>query len=928
MDGGVFRITAGISNDGNQQIRWVVMAKYFTKDLVIGCCLFHACVAYAAPPTTGEQVEADVERYLQQFSIPEMIDYTRSENGYMIPPQPKLGLPGTVTYDSSMAVHTTDPVPGTQFPSPSALAASWSIDRAKEYGLAIGYETRELGGQQIIAPGLNLYRLPYAGRAGEYLSGEDPFIGSVLGSAVANAIQVQGTQTVAKHFVANDQEANRHNIDIKVDERTLRELYLPGFEAVVKNSNPTSVMCSFNKLNGDYACESFSLLSGILKNEWAFPGFVMTDFQGLASPLKAALAGTDMEIGGGNFFSQENLLPYIETGELSTEVMRDKVRRNLRALISYGYDQGIPASNGIEDLSRGSTSALNMAREGTVLLRNQSSGGPALLPLQPGAKIAVVGTMAADPTPSPFGSHYSPPTTYINLLTGLRQLAPGSTVDYLDQYSLRPENAVWYLPGTGNDPGVIAEYFDNSELAGDPVITRTEPGVNWNWAKGTNTTSRGSTTTAGLEVPVPEGGGYETQPDLTPTPGNFSARFTGQITPNVTGDQVFKVHADGAYRLFVNNDLVLEYDGEPVALDLVYAPPHSTRVVRLQAGQRYNVTLEYRRLRADFVTWNGGISGVRMSWAALSPVENLAQYDAVVIAAGLNGEYEGEGFDHPFEMPEYQTDLINNLSAANNKTVVVLHGGGAQHMTPWVENTGAVLQAWYPGQNAGQAIAEIVYGIVNPSGKLPISIDRNIEDNPAFPSYPDIEAYRGTDPATEMTYSEGLYLGYRGYDRSSIKPLYPFGYGMSYTTFKYSDLELSPPILIPGNSIKARFKITNTGAVGGHEIAQLYISPRDPEVDRPSKELKGFEKVYLEPGQTRTVEIELDARSFAYFSPQTNQWELDSDKFDIKVGSSSDELPLSRVAFSLFKAELNTTTTNPLPGEIQKSVQVDQTLAY
>ena len=904
------------------------MARYFANKCVIGYCLFHACVASAAPPDTGPEVEQKVDQYLQQFTIPEMIDYTRSENGYMIPPLPKLGLPGTVTYDSSMAVHTSDPIAGTQFPSPSALAASWSIERAKEYGLAVGYETRELGGQQLIAPGLNLYRLPYAGRAGEYLTGEDPFIGSVLGVAVANAIQVQGTQTVAKHFVANDQEANRHDIDIKVDERTLRELYLPGFESVVKNSNPTSVMCSFNKLNGDYACENFNLLSGILKGEWEFPGFVMTDFQGLASPLKAALAGTDMEIGGGQFFTQENLLPYIESGELSPELMRDKVRRNLRALVSYRYDQGIPASNGIDDPGRGSAAALNMAREGTVLLRNQSSAGTALLPLNSSARIAVVGRLAADLTPSPFGSHYSPPTTYTNILSGLRQQAAGGSVDFLEQYSLRAEDALWYLPGSGNETGIQAEYFSNSELAGDPVVTRREPGVNWSWVRGTNVTSRGATSIAGIDVPTPEGGGYVPQPDLTPEPGNFSARFTGQMTPTITGDQVFKVHADGAYRLFVNGELVLEHDGEPVALDLVYAPPQSARVMRLEAGTRYDVVLEYRRLRADFVTFNGGISGVRMSWAALSPSNNLSQYDAVVIAAGLDGDYEGEGFDHPYEMPEFQTDLINNLSAANGKTVVVLSGGGAQYMTPWVDNTGAVLQAWYAGQNGGQAIAEIIYGKINPSGKLPISIDRHVQDNPAYASYPDIEAYRGSNAATEMTYSEGLYTGYRGYDRSSTKPLYPFGYGMSYTTFEYSDLELSSPVLIPGKTIEARFKVTNTGTVAGQEIAQLYVSPRDPEVDRPSKELKGFQKVYLEPGQTRTIEIALDARSFTYFSSQTNQWELDSDKFDIKVGPSSDELPLSRVAFSLFPTTLDTTTSNPLPRPVQKAVQVDPTLAY
>ncbi|AAZ33746.1 glycosyl hydrolase, family 3 [Pseudomonas savastanoi pv. phaseolicola 1448A] len=848
----------------------------------------------------------------------EQIDYTRSDNGYMIPPQPKLGLPGTVTYDSSMAVHTTNPVPGTQFPSPSALAASWSINRAKEYGLAIGYETRELGGQQIIAPGLNLYRTPYGGRAGEYLSGEDPFIGSVLGPAVANGIQAQGVQTVAKHLVGNDQESNRHNVDIKVDERTLRELYLPAFESAVKNANVASVMCAFNKLNGEYACENHHLLTDILKNEWSFKGFVMTDYQGLQTPIKAALAGTDMEIGGGNFFTQANLLPFVESGEFPLALLNDKARRNLRALLSYGYDKGIPQANGIENLKHGGKASLNVAREGIVLLRNDDAkGGDKVLPLDPTSRIAVIGGIADDISPSPFGSHYSPPTTYVSELAGLRKVAGRKgQVDYLEQYSLRPAKATWYLTHAPEDKsgaqGLKAEYFNNVDLSGDPAVTRTEPGVNWDWSTGSNSTVNGVSNTTGFN----------------PAGGSFSARFTGVIKPTVSGDQVFKIHADGAYRLWVNDELILESDGEPVALDLVYDPPKSGKAVHLKAGQEYSVKLEYRRLRGDFVTWNGGFTGIRMSWAPLAAPDNLKQYDAVVIAAGMNGEYEGEGFDHVYEMPEYQSDLIKNLSKANKNTVVVLHGGSAQKISPWVKKAGAVMHAWMPGQYGGQAVAEIIYGKVNPSGKLPISIDKDIEDNPAYASYPDIKAYQGPNAATEMTYSEGLYLGYRGYDHNHKKPLFPFGYGLSYSDFKYSDLKLSSKVLVPGQTINAQFKVTNTGRVAGYEIAQLYVSQKNSKVDRPVKELKGFDKIYLKPGQSKTVSIPLDDRSLAYFDEQDKSWQLDAGRFTVKVGSSSDDLPLSDTLTSLYSTELSTTTSNPLPKAVRKAVQVSASRAY
>lgn len=910
-----------------------MLKETFKKSLLV-CLIAQTGYGYAAP-LSGPEIEARVEAYLSQMSDADLIDYTRAVDGYMIPPLSKLGLPGSITYDSSMGVHTGDPLPGTQFPSPSALAASWSLNRAKEFGLAIGYETRSVGGQQMIAPGLNLYRLPYGGRAGEYLSGEDPFIGSVLGAAVTNALQAQGVQAVGKHLVANDQEANRHYLNVNVDERTLRELYLPGFESVAKNGNAASMMCSFNKINGDHGCESHHLLTRILKNEWDYKGFVMTDYDGMESPIKGALAGTDLEMPNGKFFTQANLLPYMQSGELPREVMEEKVRRNLRAMVSYGFDKGLPEVTGIEDTSHGAAAALNMAREGIVLLKNGNVRGKPLLPLKRNAKIAVVGTIANSVSPSPFGSHHTVPTQYVNAVAGLQAMA-GDTADveFLEAVSLNPETAVWYQPtdqktgrrhpqhakGKGHSTheadsdvrGLKAEYFDNADLSGKPVVSRIEPGVNWNWMTSTNNTAFGVTAADSVK----------------PTVGKFSARFTGMIKPTITGDHVFKVQADGPYRLWVNGKLIIDDAGEPVANDLVYATPNAGKAVRLHAGAEYDVRLEYRRLRSDFVFWNGGFTGVRMSWASLAAPKNLRDYDAVVVAAGLNGEYEGEAFDRPFELPEYQSDLIENLSKANRNTIVALHGGGALKMTPWLKRAGAALQVWYPGQQGGQALAEVLYGTVNPSGKLPISIESDIEDNPAYASYPDIMAFRGDNPGTEMTYSEGLYLGYRGYDQSNKRPLFPFGFGLSYTEFSYGDLELSSSVMAPGQKVEARFTVTNTGKVAGYEVAQLYIKPLNAKVHRPVKELKGFDKVYLEPGQTKVVTIPLDERSLAYFDLDASAWQADAGKYVVAVGSSSQDLPLDKELVKLYDNQLSTTTSNPLPSPLQKAVQISPSQAY
>ena len=872
----------------------------------------------AATPMTGNDVEARVGAVLDNMNTSEKINFTRVDDGRMIPRLAKWGMEGTVAYDSSMGVHVNGATFGAQYPAQSALAATWSVNRAKEFGLAIGYETRISGGQQMLSPGVNLYRTPFGGRSAEYVSGEDPFLGAVLGPAVANGIQAQGIQAAGKHYLANEQEANRHNLDIRVDERTLRELYLPGFESLVKNANIASIMCGYNKINGDYACENHHLLTDVLKGEWGFQGFVMSDFNSVQDAFKGAWAGTDIDMPSGLQFTEAKLLPYLWSGQLTQNVIDDKVRRNLRGLVSYGFDTRINKAQPLEHPEYGMRASLNMARESIVLLRNENAAnGKPLLPLSRDAKIAVIGDMAYQPPTSPFGTANSPPNTYVTELSGLQQLASKSAnVEFLHEMSLNPSAAVWYQPATGqsnvSNSGVKAEYFSNTELSGSPTLTRVEPGVNLNWATSTNVTDNGVTAVSGF----------------SPTPGAFSARFTSTIKPTISGEQVFKVRADGAFKLWVNDELILESDGTPKSSDLVIALVASGKTARLQAGKTYNVKLEYRRLQGNFMPVLGGLTGVQMSWASLRPPADLAKYDAVVIAAGENFENEGEATDHDFKLPEYQSDMISYAAKANPNTVVVMHSGGGMDMQPWANKVAASLHAWYPGQQGGQAIAEILFGTVNPSGKLPITLDKKIEDNPSYPSYSDPKQYLGNNALTVMDYSEGLYLGYRGYDKKHAKPLYPFGFGLSYTTFGYSDLKLSTNVLAPGSTIDVKFTVTNTGTKAGFEVAQLYVHPVAAAVDRPEKELKGFTKVYLQPGESKTVSIPVDSRSLAYYVDKTDSWDVDGGKFKILVGPDSENLPLNRTLITLFPEHLTTRDSNPLPVPLRKAVQVTAAQTY
>jgi beta-glucosidase len=872
----------------------------------------------AVTPATGNEVEARVSSILDNMNPSEKINFTRVNDGHMIPSLLKWGIKGTVAYDSSMGVHVNNATFGAQYPSQSALAATWSINRAKEFGLAIAYETRISGGQQMLSPGANLYRTPYGGRAAEYLSGEDPFLGAVLAPAVVNAIQAQGIQASGKHYLANEQEANRQALDVIVDERTLRELYLPGFESMVKNANVASIMCGFNKVNGDYACENHHLITEVLKGEWGYQGTVISDFNAIHDAFKGAWAGTDIDMPSGLQFTEANLLPYLWSGQLTQNVIDDKVKRNLRAIVSYDFQEHQNSASTLVHTEYGARAALNTAREAMVLLRNENtSTGKPLLPLAKTANIAVIGDWAAQAPASPFGTANSPPNSYVTELSGLQQLASSSAnVTYLSALSLNPQNSVWYQPATGSNDisnsGVKAEYFANNSFSGDPVLTRVEPGINFNWTTSNNVTTAGTTSVSGF----------------TPTAGAFSARFTAKIKPTVSGVQVFKVRGDGPSKVWVNDELVIDSAGTPLSGDVVNAVVASGKTAALVAGKEYTVKLEYRRSSANFTPALGGLAGLQMSWAALRPPKDLAKYDAVVVAVGTHYENEGEGADHGYALPDQQGELISYVAKANPNTVVVMHGGGIADMQPWANKVGATLQAWLPGQQGGQALAEILYGKVNPSGKLPVTIDKHIENNPSYASYSDPAAYQGDNALTSMTYSEGLYLGYRGYDKNHTKPLYPFGYGLSYTTFAYSDLKLSTNVMTPGATVDVKFTLTNTGDKAGFEVAQLYVQPVDAAVDRPEKELKGFTKVYLQPGESKTVSIPLDSRSLAYYVADTDSWNVDAGKFKIRVGTDSEDLALNRTLITLYPEQLTTRDSNPLPVPLRKAVQVSTSQTY
>jgi beta-glucosidase len=901
-----------------------------------------AALGFTSPARAQQdspQVEQRVQSILSQMTLAEKLDYISGEplptnfadlmGVFDIKPIPRLGVPKIIGNDGTLGITAQGLPAGTRYPAGPLLASTWNADRATEEGVAQGREARARGIHEILGPGVDFYRTSFGGRSAEYMTGEDPFLGAVLVAAEVNGMQSQQVMATTKHYACNDQEFNRGptndfdpttlpTMNVQVDERTLREVYLPPYESAVKLGHTAAIMGAFNKVNGDFACQNLFLITNVLRQDWGWLGFIETDFAAEHDGVQAALAGLDIDMPGGSFarMTSETLLPHITGGQaplIPLSNIDDKVRRILRQIVSFGFldrpqkDTSIPIND-----PRSKTTAIDVAREGIVLLKNDLQ----ILPLDKNAtpRIAVIGANAQGEPPTAGGSsEVTASSDFTSEIDGIKVQAPNATVDYIAACVPDPATAVWQT-GTGT-AGLIGQYFNSNDLSGSPVATRVDTELNFTSFNATN-------------VPVAN-------------PSSFSGIWTGKVQPTITGDQVFKVSSGGNVRLYVNNQLIID-DTSPVATPdtpISAAPPiiPVSGKIYLQAGVAYDVRLEARNLGGGgtFFANLFRAGGLQVSWASLQPPPTLAGYNAVILAVGANDQYESEGRDRSFGLPEQQDTLIQNVAQVNPRTIVMLHGGGGFDVQPWVDRVPALLHAWFPGQYGGQALGEILFGAVNPSGKLPITMEKRAQDNPAFASFP-------TDPnASVINYnvsynsvgnSEGLFIGYRGYQKNHIQPQYPFGYGLSYTTFRYSDLDVDPIVLKQEDQhltkahwtehqgdeeglIRVSFRITNTGDRAGAEIAQLYVAPVNPPVVRPIKELKGFTKVYLAPGESRKVRINLDRRSLAYYDVLAHAWNVARGVYRILVGSSSQDIRLHGVVVNLFPSSLSVLESSPVPAQ-------------
>jgi beta-glucosidase len=804
--------------------------------------------AQSAP--TKADIQRRVDSILSHMTTGEKIEIIGGINDFYTRPIPRLGLPSLKMSDGPMGVH--DYGLTTAYAAGIALAASWDVDLAHRVGAAMGHDARARGVHFILGPGMNIYRAPMNGRNFEYF-GEDPYLASRMAVNVIEGIQQQGVIATAKHFAGNNSEFARMTLSSDIDERTLREIYLPAFEASAKEAHVGAVMDAYNLVNGTYMTANHHLNNEILKKEWGFDGILMSDWGATHDGVAAANGGLDLEMPSPLFMNRDTLLPALREGKVSMATLDDKVRRILRTAIEFGFLDRAQTDTSIPLYSQeGREAALDEARGGMVLLKNE--GGRLPLDLTELKTIAVIGPDAYPAVISGGGSAESKPFNSVSYLEGISNRA-GTRVKVLYDVDLPVLDEAFenseFVTTPGGESGLKGEYFSNQDLEGTPALVRTDPHVHFDWGEGSFA--------AGQPV------------------DHFSARWTGYFIPKQSGDYAFFTSADDGVRLYIDDERVID-DWLPQSQTLETAMKH------LDAGQSYKIRLEYFEDVGSAIV---GFGVTRADSFVGTKTRALAEKaDAVIVCVGFDEKTEGEGFDRPFQLPGGQDELIQRISTVNQNTVVVLNAGGQVDMTRWIDKVPVILQAWYPGQEGGRALAQLLFGDYSPSGKLPVSFERRWEDNPAFHNYYPAKG------ESQVAYSEGVFIGYRHYDRAQTKPLFPFGFGLSYTIFAYSDLSIAPAKGNAREPVLISFNVKNTGRREGAEIAEVYVGDSHASVPRPIKELKGFAKVDLKPGEIKRVTVKLDRRAFCFYDVNRKDWNAEPGEFSILVGSSSDRVQL------------------------------------
>ena len=774
----------------------------------------------------------------------------------------RLGIPAFRMSDGPSGAHV--PPPSTAYAAGIGLASSWDRDLANRVGVQIGRDARSRGAAYLLGPGVNIYKTPLNGRNFEYF-GEDPFLAGEIAVGYVDGVQSEGVSATIKHYAANNSEYFRFTSDSLVSERALREIYLPAFEAAVKKAHVGSVMDSYNFLNGEHATQNYHLNVEIAKQQWGFDGVMMSDWTATHDGIAAANAGLDLEMPFGEFMNEKTLAPAVKGGEVKESDIDDKVRRILRVAYRFGWMDKDPLDITISRYNQqGRRAALEGAREGIVLLKNEHS----MLPLD-AAKvkaIAVIGPGAFPGVPTAGGSGQVPVYSDVSGLQGISdRLGVNGNVLFdkgIPSLGVMAMRSGFMLAPDKFVPGLTVETYDNREFSGKPIATHTEMMAN---------VSGMSLDNPDMQELINLIPGDQMQAMMNGMATTRFNRWTGYYIARAPGNFVAFVENQSKYRFLIDDKVVIDHVEIPKSA-------LAQRVVPLTPGP-HKVVLEV--LESAPFTGEAVKIGIVQEGTFVSPsaLEMAKKADAVVIAVGYNAEIETEGIDREFQLPPGQDELIEKIAAVNPNTIVTVTSGGAVDTAGWIDHVAALLANWYPGQEGGTALANVLFGDVNPSGRLPISWERSLKDNPSYPYY------YPTPGTLKIPYKDDIFVGYRGYEHNGVKPLFPFGFGLSYTSFKYANLTIQPTGGVGNYAVS--FDVTNTGDRVGADVAQVYVSEGHASVARPPQELKGFARVALNPGETRHVTVPLDARSFTWYDEKAAAWHADAGKFTVHVSRSS-----------------------------------------
>ncbi len=806
--------------------------------------------------------DVDVAALVAALELDEKASLTAGADMWSTPAIERVGIPAFSVTDGPSGARgpclpgqKTDP--SLSVPCGSALGATWDPALVEEIGRAIGRDARAKGCRALLAPTVNLHRSPLAGRNFECYS-EDPWLSGRLATAFVRGAQSAGVVTTVKHFAGNEAEFERHTIDTIVDERTLRELYLVPFEMAVRDGGALGVMTAYNRLNGPFCAEHHRLITEILRGEWGFEGFVLTDWFANGSTVGSATAGLDLEMPGPARFFGPALADAVRAGEVDESTVDAQATRLLTAFARVGGFSDDPAPADRSDADDDAL-AREAAAASLVLLTND---GVLPLPPSPGT-IAVVGPNAARTQLTGGGSASLLPRRRTSVLDAIRRRFGGrvtvTTARGCDIDRVAPPIDAAWLRADADTPGLAVEMFRGADLEG-PVAHRTHTL---------------DTRLLFLGEPAP---GIGTE---------FSLRATGTLTAPETGRYTLSLVQAGRARLLVDDEVVVDgTDGDvPRGHEFFgLGSVELTGSVDLVAQRSVRLTLEYSSRDS------GGLGAVKVGCRAPgSPSELLAEAEAVaaeadlvVAVVGTNDDWESEGHDRDsLALPGDQDELLRRVIAANPATVVVVNTG-APVILDATGGARAVVQAWFGGQGMADALVDVLVGDAEPSGRLPLTLPRRLEDNPSFGNFP------GEDG--EVRYGEGLLVGYRWYDARDIAPAFAFGHGGSYTTFEIGRPEVSLAELTSGDRLEVAVPVTNTGTRRGAEVVQCYVGAVTPSRFAPPRQLRAFAKVWLDPGEERTVLLELDDRAFASWSPAAHRWELDPGEHRITIARSTADL--------------------------------------